>query len=52
MNEKKQIIIASFKKSDWILIGMSWLFVQIIFLIVKGINNHEEAGTYISLANH
>ena len=52
MNEKKEAVFARIKKSDWILIGFSWLSVQIIFLNVMGINNHEEAVKYFSLADN
>ena len=39
------------KKSDWILIGCSWLLVQIMLFVFLGINNQEEAIKYIALAN-
>ncbi len=42
---------AEIKKSDWLLIGCSWLLVQVIILAWLGINDGEESGKYIKLAN-
>jgi hypothetical protein len=39
------------KKSDWILIGCSWLLVQLFILKFHGINDKEESIKYISLAD-
>ncbi len=38
-------------KSDWILIGCSWLLIQIIIDYFLGINDQEEAVKYIGLAD-
>jgi hypothetical protein len=40
------------KKSDWMLIGCSWLLMQMVILFFAGINNQEEAIKYIRMANH
>src|SRR5579862_3836828 len=39
-------------KSDWILIGCSWLLIQIIIYYFLGIKDQEEAVKYISLADN
>ncbi len=39
------------KKSDWLLIGFSWLLIQIFILKYLGINDQEESIKYISLAD-
>ncbi len=43
--------VAEIKKSDWLLIGCSWLLVQMIILYWLGINDGEESTKYIDLAN-
>src|SRR5271169_1285005 len=51
---RKSLLIGNtgkLKKSDWILIGCSWLLIQIIILKFLGINDREESIKYISLAN-
>jgi hypothetical protein len=40
------------KKYHWIVIGGSWLIVQIILVWLFGINDREESLTYISIAKH
>jgi hypothetical protein len=39
------------RKSDWVLIGISWLLIQILILKFLGINDKEEATKYILLAD-
>jgi hypothetical protein len=39
------------KKTDWILIGCSWLLIQILILKLLGINDQEESTKYILLAD-
>jgi len=40
------------KKTDWLLIGISWLLVQIILLRIQGINDQGESVKYILLADN
>jgi hypothetical protein len=40
------------KKSDWILIGCSWLLTQIVVYYFLGIKDQEEAVKYIGLADN
>jgi hypothetical protein len=39
------------KKHDWILIGGSWLVVQMIIFYFFGINDKEESLRYIAMAS-
>ncbi len=41
----------SLRKSDWLLIAVSWLIIQILILKFLGINDKEEATKYILLAD-
>ncbi|MEJ0081107.1 MAG: hypothetical protein WDM78_09220 [Puia sp.] len=40
------------KKTDWALIGISWLLVQSILLRIQGINDQGESVKYILLADN
>jgi hypothetical protein len=50
-NSRPEIHSGRLKKSDWILIGCSWLLIQIIILKFLGIYDREEAVKYISIAD-
>jgi hypothetical protein len=47
----REMPIGKLKKSDWLLIGCSWLIMQIALVIYLGINSQQESLKYIGLAD-